>query len=119
MLDTLDRWQAGEITDQEAHDRLINDRAEVEEVYQRAKAALDVIRGQVERVVRRMGGKATGAGYTSRMVEASQTVSYDARALDSLVAELSAAGDVYTAGRIAQARKEKTRDGYLRIERVK
>lgn len=119
MLGIISQWEAGDITDQEAYNGLADDYAEIDETEQRCKAAKTVVRGQLERIVRRMGGKASGGGYEAVMVEGAASVSYDAKALDSLTAELLAAGDAWTAAKIAQARQETTRKGYLRIARAK
>lgn len=119
MLGIMSQWESGEITSQEAYNVVADERGEIQEVYDHAKAALDANKAALERIVSRMGGKASGAGYDVVMVESAATVSYDAKALDGLTAELLAAGDAHTAAKIAQARQETTRKGYLRIGKTK
>src|SRR5437667_149050 len=105
MIDFFQEWDAGNVTDTEAYNALVNDRAEIEEVYQRAKAALDANRAQIERIVSHAGGKMTGAGYEATMVQGGEVTSYNTKALDALMAQLLTDGDIDTAHKLAQARR--------------
>src|SRR5262245_36791953 len=105
MLGTMADWSKGDLSDQQAFDLLMADREEVLEVYERAKAALDVMRGQLERIVQHAGGKLAGAGYEAGMVEPSTSASYDTREVDAVQAALTRSGDVdmmHLGARLAQ-----------------
>lgn len=78
------------------------------------------IRQQIQQEVERIGGRVTIKGLASVMISApSSTVSFNAKELDTLIAELITDGEVHTAHRIAALRTVSTRAGSLRITREK
>src|SRR5690242_15183164 len=111
-----DQWTNGEITDHEALQLLAGDLSEIDEVYERARSAREERRSQISHVVAHMGERAAANGYEFMITRASTTVTYDAKALDTLVAELTVARNPIAA-RIEAARKVGERAGSLRVTR--
>ncbi len=117
---TIEYWEAGELTDLEALRALCSDLGEVESSIKPLTREREALREAIERIVTRLDGqRAEVGGFGSLAITASsETVSYDAKALDTLSAELLATGDVdlmRIAARIASARKVSRRSGSLRI----
>lgn len=116
---TIEYWEAGEITDLEALRALCSDLGELESQIEPFQAEREQLRETIGRIVARLDGqKAEIAGFGSLAITGgSESVSYDAKALDALTAELLQLGDAHTASRIAAARKTTRRSGSLRITR--
>ena len=111
------------LPDEVALRHLARDLGEIEDTLAPLEAERKEIRTALEAVTTRLGGKASVPGFGSLAITApSESVSYDAKSLDTITAELLATGDVEyirIAGRIAQARKVSQRAGSLRITREK
>ncbi len=121
---TIEYWEAGELTDLEALRSLCSDLGEVESSLEPLTKEREQLRDVIGRIVARLPAqKAEVRGLGALVITGGgETVSYDAKALDSLSAELLATGDadlVRIAARIAQARKTSQRSGSLRITREK
>ena len=117
--DLFAQWEAGQITDTEAFRALVGDLEEIEGVYKRATEARQRNRERLERIVTHAGGRISAGGHEAIVTAPAKVVSYDAKAVDSIMAEALAAGDIHTANRLAQARRESERSGYIKIGRVK
>jgi hypothetical protein len=115
-MTTYDQWTNGEITDYEALRLLADDLSEIDEIYERARAAREERRNQISHIVAHIGDRAAANGYEFMITRAAKTVTYDAKALDDLVAELRAERNP-VAARIAAARKVGERAGSLRVTR--
>lgn len=114
-------WEEGTLSDLEALRYLCRDLGEVESELEPLAAERDQLREIARRMVARLDGqKAMVAGFgVLAITEGGESVSYDAKALDALTAELLQLGDAYTASRIAAARKMTRRASSLRITRDK
>lgn len=121
MNDTVTAWSDGELSDLEALRALALQLGEVEsdlEPLQREREHLREALGQI--VARLPSQKAEVKGFGALAITGGgETVSYDAKALDSLMARLLAEGYTQVAGAIADARKTSQRAASLRITREK
>ena len=84
----------------------------------------DAIRDEIKELVAVVGGSISVPGFgTALMTKSGKSVSYDASVLDSLIAELLRDGVMVPAPQIAQriadARTEKTRAGYIMLKKDK
>lgn len=118
-IDTWAAWEDGYATDQEAANVLARDLAEVEDQLKPLDEQRKALRLRLERIVRHAGTplKVMGIGELVA-VDASRGSAYDAKLLDSLIAELVGEGQIEIAQRIASSRKETTRAGYLLLKRA-
>src|SRR5688572_6770872 len=118
---TIEYWEAGELTDEQALRALANDLGEVESSLEPLTKEREQLREVLGRIVARLDGqKATVPGFGALAITGGgETVSYDAKVLDALTAELLQMGDAFTASRIAAARRTTTRASSLRITREK
>ena len=114
-------YEDGTLSDAEALWHLASNLGEVEDSIAPLEAERKALRETIQSITARLGGKASVPGFGSLAITAGgETVSYDAKALDSLTASLLATGDVELvriAAQIAQARKVSQRSGGLRITR--
>jgi hypothetical protein len=120
--DILAAYADGDATDLEALRALSMQLGEVESDLEPLEAERKALRAQIEPIVLRLGGKASAAGFAHTITAPALTVNYDARLLDTIMAELMATGDVELmsiGARLAQARKTATRAGSLRISKEK
>jgi hypothetical protein len=116
----FDLWQDGELTDQEFLEKSAQALANLQDSLEPQLAVEKLLRGHISIVVERMGGKAAVPGFASFVItEASQTVSYDNKKLDRLVAELVSGGYDELARQITACRSTGSRSGSLRITRAK
>lgn len=121
---TLAAWEYGDITDLEALRALTMQLGEVEDDYQTLGKEREYLRETIGRIVARLPGQRTEvAGFGALAITGGgETISWDTKALDALLAGLVATGDaelVRIAGQIAQARKTSQRATSLRITREK
>lgn len=86
--------------------------------------ALEYMQGQIRDKInietKSLGGKVAIRGLASvSIIPASTSHSYDTKALDQLLADAVAAGDMHTAQALTDARKQSSRKETLRIVRDK
>ena len=80
----------------------------------------DAIREEIKELVTALGGSVSVPGFgTALMTKGGKSASYDAQTLDALTSELVRNGEIQTAQRIADARKETTRAGYIMLKKDK
>jgi len=80
----------------------------------------DAIRDQIKELVAVVGGSISVPGFgTALMTKSGKSISYDAPALDALTSQLLRDGEIQTAQKIADARTEKTRAGYIMLKKDK
>jgi hypothetical protein len=118
---TIEYWEAGELTDLEALRALCSDLGEVESSLEPLSREREQLRDVLSRIVARLDGqKAEVRGFGQLAITGGgEVVSYDAKMLDALTAELLQLGDAHTASRIAAARKTSRRSSSLRVTREK
>jgi hypothetical protein len=115
---TYQRWQDGELTDNEALELLCRQLTSLQDRLEPLQFVEKQLRAWISEVVDREGGRAEVDGFGRLQITgASQTVTYDRRKLDNLVARLAAEGYSDLAQEIASYRKESSRSGGLRILR--
>lgn len=112
-------WENGDLTDLEALRVLCSDLGEVESSIEPLARERDAIRDVLSRIVSRLDGqKAEVKGFGALAITGGgETVSYDAKACDALVAKLAANGYAGIAEELAQARRTSRRSSSLRITR--
>jgi hypothetical protein len=117
---TYQRWQDGELTDQEALELLCRQLTSLQDRLEPLQFVEKQLRAWISEVVDREGGKAEVNGFGRLQITgAGLTATYDRRGLDNLVARLAAEGQADLAREIAACRKESQRSGGLRIIRDK
>lgn len=117
---TYQRWQDGDLTDNEALELLCRQLVSLQDRLEPLQFVEKQLRAWISEVVNREGGRAEVNGFGRLQITgASQTVTYDRRKLDGLVARLAAEGNSELAHEIASYRKESARSGGLRIVRDK
>lgn len=120
MTTIFQEWEAGELTDTYAIRAIAMQYGEVESQAAPLLAERDELRAQLSRVVAHIGGKADVKGFGAlALTSPSISATYDTKALDALVIQLTADGYGDIAQRIARLRKESARAGSLRITREK
>src|SRR5690348_3643152 len=113
MGNIFEQWEQGDVTDQDALRALVMDLGELEDELTPLERDRKTLRSRIERIVLHAGGKAQVAGFGQLVVlDAVQVASYDARALDALVADLILT-QPEMAARIAGTRKEPPRAARL------
>ena len=114
-------WEAGDATDQEALRALALQLGEVESDLEPLQREREYLREQLGRIVARLPGqKGEVRGFgTLAITGGGETTSYDAKALDGLMAKLLANGYGEIAEELAAARKTSQRAASLRITREK
>jgi hypothetical protein len=117
----LESWQIGELSDLEALRALAMQLGEVESDLEPLTLERTYLREAISTIIARLPRqKAEVAGFGALAITGGgETVSYDAKALDSLMAKLLAEGYTQLAGAIADARKTSTRAASLRVTREK
>lgn len=117
--ETIAEWESGTLTDTEALRTLCSDLGEIESEIATFEAQRKAIRAVVERITTRMGGKASASGYALAMTSGGTRVTWNGKALDSLLAKLAANGYPHIAEELAAARSESPVAASLRITREK
>ena len=80
----------------------------------------DAIREDIKELVIAMGGTISIPGLgTALMTKSGKSASYDAQIVDAIVSELVRNGEIHTAQKLADARKETTRAGYVMLKKEK
>ena len=80
----------------------------------------DAIRDEIKELVVLVGGSVSVPGFgTALITKPGKSASYDAQTLDALTSELVRNGEIQTAQRIADARKESQRAGYIMLKKDK
>lgn len=93
---------------------------EIDQLHGELSRDRDQLRTMIGEVVAVMPQqKAQAAGFELAITGGGETVNYDAKALDSLMAKLLAEGYTQVAGAIADARKTSQRAASLRVTREK
>lgn len=115
MQDTIRQWEEGELTDIQALHALASDLGEIDSQISPLEADKKTIRNTIEAIVSRLGGKAVAAGFEMQITAPSYRVTYDTRALDTLMAKLSRNGYSHIAEELAACRLENPVKGSLRI----
>ena len=118
-MSTYDEWAAGTITDTQAFIAIAGEIDEIEPMLRRAEDAKKERRAQLETIVRHAGGKVQAGGYDAIVTQAAEVVSYDTKAIDAIMAECLAAGEIDVAHKLAKARRVSPRAGYLKLARAK
>ena len=118
---TVANWENGDTSDLEALRALALQLGEVESDLEPLTREREYLRDQIGRIVARLPQqKAEVAGFgTLAITGGGETTSYDAKALDKLMAKLLANGYPEIAEEIAQARRTSQRAASLRITREK
>ena len=102
---------------------LMRDLGEIDSEVKAIEFSRDEKRERIAQIVAELGGKVEVAGIGTAMVTPdSESVSYDAKALDKLVDQLSTDGEkakVLIAMRIMQCKKVSKRKGSLRVTMAK
>lgn len=114
-------WEEGTMTDLEALRHLCSDLGEVESTLEPLQQEREQLREIARRIVARLDGqRAEVKGFGALAITGGgETVSYDAKACDALVAKLAANGYAQIAEELAQARRTSVRSAALRITREK
>jgi outer membrane murein-binding lipoprotein Lpp len=80
----------------------------------------DAIREQIKELVTALGGSVSVPGFgTALMTKSAKSASYDAQTVDAIVSQLVRDGEIHTAQKLADARKETTRAGYIMLKKDK
>jgi hypothetical protein len=117
---TFKQFQEGEITPQHALAQIAQQLGSLQDRLEPFQEAEKLLRAQASEIVSYLGGKADVDGFGTFTITApSQTVSYDSKEMDRLVARLISQGDTGLAQMITNCRKEGSRAGALRINRTK
>jgi hypothetical protein len=117
---TFKQYQEGEITPQHALDQIARQLDSLQDQIEPLQATEKILRQQASEITEALGGKADVDGFGTFTITApSQTVSYDSKEMDRLVARLISQGDTGLAQMITNTRKEGSRAGSLRINRTK
>lgn len=99
---------------------LLNDLGEIESEIKAHEYGRDQLRERITALTVELGGRVTIPNVGTVMVMGdSATRSYDTKALDALVRQLIADGDVHSAKAITECEKTSSRKGGLRITREK
>jgi hypothetical protein len=99
---------------------LLSELSEIESEMKDLESRKLAVRTSIQELVTAAGGKIVVDGIaTAQMTQPSQRVSYDTEALDKLMAEAVAAGDMQTAHALGKARSTKTVAGILQIRKAK
>lgn len=107
-------------TDQELLAVSMSDYFELDSEITALEATQKDIRKNIETLTIAMGGNVKLANVGSAMVtEPSTSHSYDAKSIDALLYELIENGELSTAKKIMECKKETTRAGGLRITKAK
>ena len=107
-------------TDQEWLEALMRDYFETDSEITALEAIKNDIRRNIETLAVAMGGNVKLAHIGSVIVtEPSTSHSYDTKSIDALLMELVQAGELHTAKKIMECKKETTRAGGLRITKAK
>ncbi len=117
MSTFTDYHEHGTISAEQALKLLVDDIAEIEQVYERAEQARKQKRAEIEQVVLALGGKAQAGGYEMVVTGSSTVSNYDTKRLDAVVADLLKRGYLDIAQEIAECRKETQRAGSLRVSK--
>jgi hypothetical protein len=120
-MSAFDQWERGDLEDVAALRALCSDLGEIESELQPLEGQRKQLREQIERIARRLDGqRAEIKGFGSIAVTSGGTrVSWDGKALDSLLAKLAANGYAQIAEELAAARRETVTAATLRITRAK
>lgn len=80
----------------------------------------DAIREEIKELVTALGGSVSVPGFgTALMTKSAKTASYDAQTVDAIVSQLVRDGEIHTAQKLADARKESQRAGYIMLKKDK
>lgn len=119
-MNVFEQWQDGLIGPEQALRALCSDLGEVESEYQLYAGQREALRAEISHVVDALGGKADVPGFGRLEITGpAKTASYDRKALDDLIIDLTQAGLGEVAQRIAACRTQSARAGGLRITREK
>jgi hypothetical protein len=113
---TYQLWEEGELTADDALDKLVASLDAVKDRLEPAQAEEKILRDQISMVLEHVTGgkKAQVRGYELIITEPGVTVSYDSKALDKLVIRLMEDYPAIAAD-IRACRKESSRAGSLRV----
>lgn len=107
-------------TDQELLAVSMRDYFEIDSEIQALEATQKDIRRNIETITIAMGGNVKLAHIgTALVTESSISHAYDTKAIDALLLDLISLGELHTAKRIIDCKKETTRAGGLRITKAK
>jgi outer membrane murein-binding lipoprotein Lpp len=78
----------------------------------------DAIREQIKELVTALGGSVSVPGFgTALITKSTKSASYDAQTVDAIVSQLVRDGEIQTAQKLADARKESQRAGYIMLKK--
>lgn len=122
--DLIDRWEAGDVPDLVALHGVCADLGEVESEIAPLAEQRERLRDAAARIVARLDGqKARLPGFGDLAITGGgESVSYDAKAVADVMADMLATGDVELmrfAARLAQAKRVTVRASSLRVTREK
>ena len=107
-------------SDQELLAVSMRDYFEIDSEIQALEATQKDIRRNIETITIAMGGNVKLAHIgTALVTESSISHGYDTKAIDALLLDLISLGELHTAKRIMECKKETTRAGGLRITKAK
>lgn len=93
--------------------------AEVENEIKTLQERMDIVKDEVRKIVEASPDKLIETDHgVLMMTKASKTVKYDAKQIDSLIAELIKNGEVHTANLLSNIREESVRKSYLMYRKV-
>jgi hypothetical protein len=99
---------------------LLRDYFEIDSEIQALEATQKDIRKSIETLTIALGGNVKIAHIgTALVTESSTSHAYDTKAIDALLLDLISLGELHTAKRIMECKKETTRAGGLRITKAK
>lgn len=94
--------------------------AEIDSELSPITARRDAIREEIKELVLTLGGTVSVPGFgTALMTKSTKSASYDAASVDAIVSELVRNGEIQTAQKLADARKESQRAGYIMLKKDK
>ncbi len=117
----VEQWQDGEMSSEVALEMLCHSLDAVQNELAPLQGLEKQTRDQLSQIVERgFEGKAQVQGFGSlKITEPVQLISYDRKELDELVIELVGQGQSELAQRIQSFRRESSRIGSLRIDRIR
>ena len=120
-MSTFEDWRDGAMSDEQAARYLALELGEVESELAPLNAQREILRAGLSHVVGKLGNKHEIPGF-GRLENTAPSVvtSYDAKAIEALIVDMSAAeGMSEWAQRLARCKKQSARSGSLRITREK
>lgn len=117
--DPLAAWEAGDLMDGEGLRAMADEYRALDATLAPLEERRKALRGALERITTRLGGKAQAGGYDLSITAGGESVSFDRAACEQLLARLVENGLYGPAEELAAARKVTPRATSLRVARSK